>query len=203
MAGSSSSAAPISSSRRWRRTSFSRKAGARRPRPEGVRYGERGRGVRGSLRRALAGPASTAADTVRAGDDSPTSSSPVAASAGSERLELSRWTSSSPQINEPFRHSRASSQAEIVPNAAPGTASTVGRALPQARGTRSHGRLRPRGVRRRRRGLPVVRPRARGAVAGRRRVGVTVAVHTSATTPDSDIRQRGAEIAVRSTARPW
>ena len=61
-------------------------------------------------------------------------------------------------------------------------ASLPRRALREARRARSDGCLRARGVRRGRRGLPLVHPRARGALARDAGVGVTVAVHTSAVT---------------------
>ena len=65
-----------------------------------------------------------------------------------------------------------------------------------------HGRLCPRGARRRRGGLPLVHPRARGAVAGRCRCRRhRRGAHERGDAPDRRVRHRRAAAAVRAGAR--
>ncbi len=99
---------------------------------------------------------------------------------------------------------RELAEAEIVPNAgAVGSRAPLPRRpLPEARRAGAHGRVRARGVRRRRRGLPLVRPRARGAVArGRRRRSHRRRAYERRDAADPHVRHRRAARSLRPAAR--
>ena len=99
---------------------------------------------------------------------------------------------------------REFADAEIAPHAAGlgPRAHLPAAGLLEARRARADGRLRARGARRRRRGLPLVHPRARGAVArrcGRRRHRRRA--HERRDAPDPRVRHRRAAAAVRARPR--